>query len=219
MSENFNSSILGDFQQSFESLCLRILHEGYEFMLATQKYQPTWDEESLTAHYYWCLKNLDLRRKQNVSIHCEVRQYDDPHFFEGFSAKSAPRIDLELSKWYSEEEPTFQVEAKILFENDKPLPSGRKARAVKGHERYIQTGIEHFLSGHYPLPGCLVSYVVEGATQQILSSINSLIVSNGLPLRVGIIQQDAEPRFPELYFSDNQSATGTTQLNHFMLKL
>lgn len=219
MSENFNSGILGDFQQSFENLCLRILHEGYQFMLAAQKYRTTWDEESLTAHYYWCLKNLDLRRKQNVSIHCEVRQYDDPHFFEGFSAKSAPRIDLELSKWYSEDESTFQVEAKILFENNKPLPSGGKVRAIKGHERYIETGIEHFLSGHYPLPGCLVGYLVEGDTPQILASVNSLILRKGLSPRVGIIQQNTVPRFSVLYFSENQSGTGEMHLNHFMLKL
>ncbi len=219
MNENFNNGILSDFQHSFENLCHQILHEGYELMLSTQKYQANWAEESLTAHYYWCLKNLDSRRKQNVSIHCEVRQYDDPHFFDGFSAKSAPRIDLELSKWYSEEEPTFQVEAKILFENDRPLPSGRKAKAIRGHERYIETGVEHFLSGHYPLPGCLVGYVVEGDTMNVLSSINNLFVSNGLSPRVGIIEQETEPRFPELYFSDNRSATGATRLNHFMLKL
>ena len=218
MSENFNSSILGDFQQSFENLCLRILHEGYELMLSTQKYQTNWAEESLTAHYYWCLKNLDSRRKQNVSIHCEVRQYNDHHFFDGFSAKSAPRIDLELSKWYSEDEPTFQVEAKILFDKDKPLPSGGKAKAVRGHERYIETGIEHFLSGHYPLPGCIVGYVVEGDTQQILSSVNGLILNRGLSPRVGIIQQDTI-HFSELYFSANQSRTGEMHLNHFMLKL
>ena len=217
MIENFNSSILGDFQQSFENLCLRILHEGYELMLANQKYQTTWAEESLTAHYYWCLKNLDSRRKQNISIHCEVRQYDDPYFFEGFSAKSASRIDLELSKWYSEEESTFQVEAKILFQNDKPLPSGGKAKAIRGHERYIKTGIEHFLSGHYPLPGCLVSYVVEGDKQQILSSINFFIRSKGPD--VGEIQQETTLPYPDLYFSINRTASSQMLLRHFMLRL
>jgi len=91
---------------------------------------------------------------------------------------------------------------------------------IDNHKRYIETGIEHFLSGHYPLPGCLVGYLVECDTGQIVSSINNIIVVNGFSPRVGNIEQEATPIYPELYFSTNQSSTGQEiHLRHFMLKL
>lgn len=219
MNETLNIALINDFQGSFENLCLRILHEGYEFMLSNGRYQTDWAEENLTAHYYWCLQQIDLRIGWQVSIRCEVRQYDEGHIFEGFSAKSAPRIDMELSRWESKNELFFRVEAKILFENDKIRPSGTKVKATDGHNRYIETGIEHFLSGHYPLPGCLVGYVVEGNIQHIVFSINDLIVNNGLSPRIGVIGQEALPLYPEMYFSTNQSTSDDTLLRHFMLKL
>lgn len=219
MNETLNIALIDDFQGSFENLCLRILHEGYEFMLSNGRYQSDWAEESLTAHYYWCLQQINLRIEWQVSIHCEVRQYGEDHIFEGFSAKSAPRIDMELSRWESKTELFFRVEAKIFFENDKIRPNGTKVKATDGHKRYIETGIEHFLSGHYPLPGCLIGYVVEGDSHKILSSINNLIVSNGLSPRVGVIEQESPPLYSELYFSTNQSTSGDTLLRHFMLKL
>ena len=91
---------------------------------------------------------------------------------------------------------------------------------IDNHKRYIETGIEHFLSGHYPLPGCLVGYLVECDTGQIVSSINNIIVADGFSPRVGTIEQEATPIYPELYFSTNQSSTGQEiHLRHFMLKL
>ncbi len=218
MNENFNIEIIGGFQQSFDNLCLQILHEGYEFMLTTNRHQTIWAEESLTAHYYWCLNQIDLHVDWKVSIRCEVRQYNENHIFDGFSAKSAPRIDMELSRWDARKELFFRVEAKVLFENDKILPSGSKTKAATGHERYIETGVEHFLNGHYPLPGCLVGYVVEGDTQKILHSINGLLITKGLSPRVGTIQQKKAIIYPELYYSTNQVASTPIILHHFMLK-
>ena len=218
MNENFNIGIIGGFQQSFENLCLQILHEGYVFMITANRHQITWAEESLTAHYYWCLQQIDLRSNWQVSIRCEVRQYTESHIFEGFSAKSAPRIDMELSRWESRQELFFRVEAKILFENDKSLPSGSKVKSTKGHERYIETGIKHFLSGHYPLPGCLVGYVVEGDTEKILHSVNNLLGKVLVP-SISRIQQESSSIYSELYYSTHRSASDSIVLYHFMLKL
>lgn len=113
MSETFNIGLIHDFQGAFEGLCLRIIHEGYKFMLTTNRYQANWTEESLTAHYYWCLQQIDVRSDWQVSVRCEVRQYDDAHVFEGFSAKSAPRIDMELSRWELKTELFFRVEESV----------------------------------------------------------------------------------------------------------
>ncbi|MDO8367303.1 MAG: hypothetical protein Q7T20_10925, partial [Saprospiraceae bacterium] len=195
---------------------LQMLYEGYLIMLENSANKTGWGEENLSAHYIECMKNSRTFISFPVSIIPEPRLYDRRHTHEGVSAKKAPRIDIQFT-WQSKS--NYTVEAKILFEYAKKRGSGITAQSLTCHKRYIATGIEHFLSSHYPLPGCLVGYVVEGDTQQIVSSINNLIASNGPSPRVGEIQQEAIPRFPELYFSTHQTASGGMHLNHFMLKL
>ncbi len=215
MSQSFNDKIVRDFQKSFENLCLSLLHEGYGFMQSDNRYRTNWSEENLTAYLYWCLKQLESRLDNQISVHCEVRQYDEKHFFEGFTAKSAPRIDMELSKWYSTFEIVFQVEAKILFETDKITTKGNNVSATKGHKRYIETGIDHFQTGYYPMPGCMVGYVVEGDVANIIDSINAIIAASNK----GKITRSLSSDFSAMHLSSITTENGVVDLRHFMLKL
>jgi len=215
----FHINLIEDFSQSFEKLCLKILHEGYLDMLAAKKYQNQWPEENFSAHYVHFLKEVEIRLDQKVSVHCEVRQYDESHVFEGFSAKSAARIDIELSSWTAPRtESFFSVETKILFENPKITPKS-KISPKTCHQRYIETGIEHFLSGHYPFPGCMVAYIVEGNKHNIIDSINTIIRSKGLPPQAGIIEQASLSIYPELFHSQITLPSNSSVLYHFILDL
>ena len=68
------------------------------------------------------------------------------------SAKSASRIDLKLStNWIdATKRVCYFVEAKNLIENN-CAKQGRKSKlsAKKIQERYISTGIDHFISGEW----------------------------------------------------------------------
>ena len=73
----------------------------------------------------------------------------------------------------------FNVEAKNLVEHDY-TKKGRK-RAVKANkvlERYVETGIDHFLTGYYP-HGCLLGYVINGTIKGVVNTLNSILVKAG----------------------------------------
>jgi hypothetical protein len=184
-------------------------------MKLAKRYQINWPEENLTAHYYWCLKQLESRYNNQISIHCEIRQYNEKHIFEGYSAKTAPRIDMEFSKWYSKFELVFQVEAKLIFEKNKKTTKGRSVSAKIGHKRYIETGISHFQTGYYPMPGCMVGYVVEGSVAYIIDAINALVKEP----EMGKINNQPSSDFPEMHVSSLNTAIGEVELMHFMLTL
>ncbi len=219
ISTPFHINVIEGFSQSFEKLCLKILHEGYLSMYAAKKYRNQWPEENFSAHYADFLEKTDLALDWQVDIKPEIRKYNESHIFEGFSAKTAPRIDLEFTKWTGPREKSiFSVEAKILFENSKTT-SKSKISPKTCHQRYIKTGIEHFLNGHYPLPGCMVAYIVEGNKHNIINSINTIVIAKGLSPKAGIIEQVSPPIYPELFHSQITLPSNPTILYHFILDL
>lgn len=219
MELNLDESIIHGFQRSQEQLCLQILYQGYLLMLAEAKYDLDWEEDTLTINYARNMRLTNEARENNVTIIDQRKIYIEEHYSGENSTRTAPIIDLQFTKWFQNDaEIHFYAEAKNLSEQNWNKKSGKSVNAVYYHNRYIETGIGNFLSGRYP-SGCLVGYVVEGDTQKILSSINKLIVNNGLSPRVGVIEQEDPPLYPEMYFSTNQSTSGETLLRHFMLKL
>src|SRR5690606_41535023 len=81
---------------------------------------------------------------------------------KGFADKF-PRIDFRLTSFISTYEYEYFFEAKNLKQNDSALK-----------RRYIDTGINNFVSGKYE-KGSLVAYLLEGKTDETVKGINSLL--------------------------------------------
>lgn len=69
------------------------------------------------------------------------------------------------------------LKQKNLIENN-CTKQGRKSKlsAKKIQERYISTGIDHFISGEYPFNGCMLGYIIEGTPTRIVENINEILL-------------------------------------------
>ena len=205
----FQIGISNDFHRSFESLSCQMLHEGYALMFAAKQYQLDYEEEKLTAQYIDFMESTEVHKTFTVTIFPERRLYSKKHTHGEESPKKAPRIDIQFT-WNSKQH--FWVEAKILFEKDK---KGNKGPAKEKYNRYIETGIDHFQTGYYPMPGCMVGYVVEGDVVNIIDSINAIIAASNK----GEITRSPSSDFSEMHLSSISTENGVIALRHFMLKL
>jgi len=151
------------FRVSFENKCFQLITESYVSAMETKVIKLNWDENDITSELHQHINNNPLRLEWN--IHSNVEKHlpkEDIKKEKGFAAK-LPRIDLSFAVINSKLEYVYHMEAKNLKE---------KSSALK--RRYINTGINNFLSGKYD-NGCLLGYIVEGKLHKSVYGINKLL--------------------------------------------
>ena len=126
-------------------------------------------------------------------------------------------VDFKFTKWYSKHELDYYAEAKNLSETDWTKKDGSNVNASKYRARYIDTGIENLLSDRYP-EGCVLAYVVQGKSENVIKGINRLIESRKIKPRVGLIQKDNSVPFPVCYASDHVLISGERTIWHLFLQ-
>ena len=170
------SSIIQDFENSFVQNCLILWGEAFAFIKANKTVTIDWEEENISALFFDYIDKSEHAINLHINIFSEYRLLNDSILSQEQSAKSASRIDFRFTKdWTNQlKRIEFFIEAKNLIEND-CFKAGIKTKvyAHKLHERYIETGIDNFVSGKYPSKGCLVGYVLEGMPDNIILKINS----------------------------------------------
>lgn len=158
-----NKVIVASFKRGFEEKCFQLITESYVSAMETKVVKLNWDENDITAKLHQHIRDNPLRLEWN--IHSNVEKHlpkDDIKEEKGFAAR-LPRIDLCFAVISSKLEYVYHMEAKNLKE---------KSSALK--RRYIDTGINNFLSGKYE-NGCLLGYVVEGKLHKCVYGINGLL--------------------------------------------
>lgn len=213
----FNEDISDDFQSALEGFCLELLHQGYASMLAAKGYDVDWKEDKLTVHYIAHMKTLKLRKEHKVSITPQFIIYSDEHAFGEEEVEKAPRIDFKFSQWAKEEEIDYFAEAKNLSQKNWTKKNGKPVNASYYYKRYIETGISHLLTGHYPNNCVLIAYVLNGHKNAILANLNSLISSDFTDY--GTITKPITPSFDEFYISQNLVGGKSIMLKHLFLQL
>ena len=139
-----------------------------------KSYNLGWKENCFTAnligHMYKIRDEWDLRLRIDPESHiynqriCESLQDPD----------TAKRIDLKISGNWIYEDVYYGIEAKILVEKN-----WKKRNAKKLFKRYIRTGIDNFVDGHYSAKvprGCITGYIVQGNAANIANNINDILV-------------------------------------------
>lgn len=158
-----NKVIIASFKRGFEEKCFQLITESYVTAMETKVIKLNWDENDVTSELHQHIQDNPLRLEWN--IHSNVEKHlpkIDIKKEKGFAAK-LPRIDLSFAVISSKLEYVYHMEAKNLKEKS----SGLK-------RRYIDTGINNFLSGKYE-NGCLLGYVVEGKLHKSVYGINKLL--------------------------------------------
>lgn len=157
-----NTTVNEKFRNAFEQRCFRLIIEAYQLSLNERVIQLDWDENDISSELHQHTKKSSLRKKWKVSTNVESHVPKDITKVKGFSAKF-PRIDFRLTSFISTYEYEYFFEAKNLKQNDSALK-----------RRYINTGIDNFVSGKY-VNGSLIGYLLEGKTDETVKGINSLL--------------------------------------------
>lgn len=217
MKRQVNKKIGQVVKTNFIMLCLDALQRGYDKMIADGQYVVDWKEDKLTAHLVDKIKLTGFLRSQRISVNHQPPIYNEGVVYGEDDPAEAPRVDFKLTKWYVKDELDYYAEAKNLSEYDWDKSDGAKVIASKYKARYIDTGIENFLSGRYP-EGCLLGYIVRGETARVIDGINKLITTRNLAPRIGLIEKDKLRLFPICYSSSHETDGKMFNITHLFMQ-
>lgn len=150
------------YKNAFEQKCFRLIIDAYKTSLTKKVIKLDWNENDISSELHRNIKENPLRKKWRVSTNVESHIPKNNHRVKGFSNKF-PRIDFRLTSFISTYEYEYFFEAKNLKQNDSALK-----------RRYINTGIDNFVSGKYK-NGSLIGYLLKGKTDETIKGINSLL--------------------------------------------
>ena len=175
MPGTLKENIRNDFSAGFHDNCIRLIGEACLDLKNKHIVTVDWDEENISANISTAINTSPNALKWQIHVVSEVPLYDKEILQGTKKAKSAKRVDLELGVW-NENYLTFSVEAKNLIQN-KIIKNGCKKPIypLTKQKRYIETGIDHYVSGYYPPNGCMLGYVLEGDISSIVSGINKIM--------------------------------------------
>ncbi|EIW92265.1 hypothetical protein HMPREF1322_1571 [Porphyromonas gingivalis W50] len=147
---------------------MTLLCDGYCVVKSKGSISIDKEEEDISKELLLSINANIKRMEWQIDIIPEYRLYKN----DGIAAKSAARIDFRFSGWSTNQWEYF-AEAKNLIEIDS-FKAGRKTKisANQLHRRYIETGIDNYLSSKYPQNGCLIGYILQGKTENIVSMLN-----------------------------------------------
>jgi len=178
MTGNLKPFISESFEESFVYNCLVLIGKAYKFIKENAGISMDWEEENISATIFDYIDKSENAITWNINISDEHRLYYSAILTGKKPAKTAARIDFRLTTNWIEQKKRLEyfVEAKNLIESDSHK-TGRKTRinACKLHVRYVETGIDNFVSGKYPQKGCLVGYVLQGEPTVIVEKINDCL--------------------------------------------
>lgn len=194
-----SKTVYEKFRSAFEQKCFKLIVVAYQTSLSEKIIQLDWDENDISSELHRHIKENPLRYKWKVSTNVESHIPKVISKIKGFSNKY-PRIDFRLTTFTSIYEFEYFFEAKNLKQND----SGLK-------RRYINTGIDNFVSGKYA-NGSLIGYLLEGKTDDTIKGINSLLEKDKRNTEILLLK---EHDLLNAYYESNQSNIGI--LKHLIL--
>lgn len=153
-------------QKSFEEKCVTLLVSAYHLSIENHSYSTDWMENDYTSMLDEYIDKDPQRKEWQYSCNIEHHIHKPSTSKSKGYANSEDRIDMRITTFSSSIEYHFFVEAKRLKENDSWLLN-----------RYINTGIDHYLSRKYP-QGILLGYLVEGDVDNTIQKVNGILVKN-----------------------------------------
>ena len=201
-----NSAIIGAINNGFEYRCMSLLLESYSDVKLKDIVNIDCEEEYISAVLFDYIDKCPQSFEWNIDITPEYRFYEDEVLKRKKSAKTATRIDLRFCGWADDRKLTYFIEAKILIETDTAKKERKSKISAKYlHKRYIATGIDSYLSSHYPSNGCLIGYILQGETENIIGSINQHLQNYSREQELLIRQSFGLPNFDSAYLSKHKN--------------
>lgn len=213
-----NNSISNSFEESFLFNCLELFGEAYIYIKNNKNITADWEKENISANFYDYIDKSEKAISWNINISDEHRIFYESILLGKKPAKTASRIDFRLTTNWIEQKKRLEyfIEAKNLIESDCEKV-GRKAKinAQSLHKRYVNTGIDNFVSKKYPSNGCLVGYVLQGKPTIIVDKINICLNNQN---RTNEHLKKIDCTIPNLDFCYQSYHSNEVTLKHFLLK-
>lgn len=152
------------FRKAFETKCITLLISAYNASIANHNYSTDWMENDFTSMLDEYLEKNPQRIKWKYSCNIEHHLHKKGLKKERGFANSEDRIDMRISTFSSLDEYLFYVEAKLIKEKSSDLLN-----------RYIRTGIDHYISKKYP-QGIMLGYLLEGNVDIAINKINAILI-------------------------------------------
>ena len=209
---NINPAIANILKTRFKIRCIEMIEWACYKLKETKTINKDWGEENITANIYVLIQNNKKAVDYNIYPECERPLYNHDILNNISNAKTAPRIDLVFQHNWNYQRFSFYVEAKNLIETD-VLKTGRKCKTTASYvlNRYITTGIDHFVKEYYPL-GCILGYVLKGSISGIINNINTILKKNG---RSGECLQCYSGTEPWVKYESHHPSI-TTPIEHYL---
>jgi len=175
-----NPNIIQKVKVQFENNCISLLLDSYNQVLKKKSFKEL-TENDITVLLVGFMRNNPRRYELNISVDREIYIDSSDTYSGAASANKSPRIDLKYTTWKSNAEYEYYIEAKNICENNwKKTSVTTLINALELQKRYIETGIQNFITGRYP-NGCIVGYVVEGNPDNIVRKINEILTGATRP--------------------------------------
>lgn len=165
-------------KEDFERKCIFLLEWACRTLNNEKTIDTEWGEENITANIYTYIDKSQLAVDYDIHIRCEQPLFSQDILDNRKKAKGAFRIDLMFQHNWDKQKYCFYVEAKNLVEHDFTKKGNKTAtKAIQSQNRYISTGIDHFLGSHYP-KGCLLGYVLNGSASGVQAGLNAILTQD-----------------------------------------
>lgn len=213
MEGQLSKKIIQSFKERFEENCISLLIESFQSVHNSGRVMTDYSENDITAQLVGAMKANPKRKDLQISIDRE-NYLDSDNTYQGLvSADESARIDIKYNTWHTSEEYEYFMEAKNLAENNWTKNNQTLVDAAKLRKRYIETGIDNFITGKYS-NGCLLGYVLQGSSDKIIEKINALLIS---AKRVSEALKSSNQYCKIGYYFSDHSTQSNFRLKHFLL--
>lgn len=216
MNGRISETIVARFRDNFIADCINGILLGYDKMRSENQYKVHWKENKLTAHLVAKMNETGFFDDKSITIIPQAPLYNDEVNYGDADPDKSPVIDFKFSKSWSRLRFDYFAEAKNLSESDWIKPDGANVEAYHSRSYYISDGIERYLTGYYP-KGCLIGYVVNGSTLNVVANLNRLITHRDSLPRIGLLVPDETLSCS--FLSQNHLQDEIYVLRHLLLQL
>lgn len=204
---------------SFKMICLHLLELAYCEVLDDHIVTSEWTENAISEVLVSRFNANPETTSRYITAIVEKRLLNGSLFTAPLSVDDAPRIDILIGGFTSAPDVVriqYFIEAKNLYcqnfikaGNTSPTPSTAYAK------RYVTTGIDNILKGHYPSDTLLLGYVLNGTVLPAVDKINNQLVKDA---RKGeVISTFKSPSFSSFLFGASNHPNGLV-LEHCFLQ-
>lgn len=206
-----SGSFVSDALSSFKMVCHELLEAAYAEVLVSRVVTREWSENAISEVLVDRINDNPCTIAKHITAITEKRLLPNGLANATSVVDDAYRIDIKVGGfgWKENEYRTaYYMEAKNLYcHSFAKTRNKRTTSPVKYVQRYIDTGIDNLLNGHYPSDTLLLGYVLEGTVQGAVELLNNHLIKNSRREEKIVFRNDSA--FKLLKFAESKHSQNT----------